>query len=315
MVEAFHKSVLLEEVLEALDPASGRIFCDVTLGDGGHTKAILMSLGATGLVIGIDRDAQAIERAQQRLAPFGDRFKALHGNFADLKELLTTINIRQVDGIVCDLGVSMLQISEPSRGFMFSAIGPLDMRMQVDKGLSAEKIINELSESQIADIIWRYGEERKSRRIAHAIVKARQEKHLTTTADLAAAVRRAVGEQFIIKSLARVFQSFRIYINDEMNSLERFLPQAVALLRPGGRLAVIEYHSLESRLVKDFIYRETHPCVCPKDLPHCMCGRKPSIKIVHKLVKATATELATNPSARSARLRVVERLRNCDELH
>ncbi|MBN1482061.1 16S rRNA (cytosine(1402)-N(4))-methyltransferase RsmH [candidate division KSB1 bacterium] len=308
MVEAFHKSVLLAEVLEALDPASGRIFCDVTLGDGGHAEAILTSLGATGLVIGIDRDAHAIERAQQRLAPFGDRFKAVHGNFAEFKELLRTINIRQADGIVCDLGVSMLQISNPSRGFMFSANGPLDMRMQADKGLSAEKIINELSESKIADIMWRYGEERKSRRIAHAIVKARQQKRLTTTTELAAVVRRAVGEKFIIKSLARVFQSFRIYINDEIGSLERFLPQSVDVLKSGGRLAIIEYHSLEGRVVKDFIYRETHPCICPKDLPQCVCGREPTIKVVRKLVKATATELENNPGARSARLRVIEKL-------
>jgi 16S rRNA (cytosine1402-N4)-methyltransferase len=305
--EAFHKPVLLEEVLQALEPASGQIFCDVTLGDGGHAKAILEALGAHGLVIGIDRDAQAIERAQQRLAPFGDRFRAIHGNFAELTKLLTA-KVRQVDGIVCDLGVSMLQISKPNRGFMFSADGPLDMRMQSGHGLSAEQIINETSEKEIADIIWRYGEERKSRRIASFIVKARQQNKITTTAELAAIVRRAVGEKYIIKSLARVFQAFRIYVNDELQSLKTFLPQAVDVLRTGGRLAVIEYHSLESRLVKDFIYEQTHPCICPKDLPQCVCGREPRIKVVHKLIKPSEAEIKRNPSARSARLRVIEKL-------
>ena len=308
MGEAFHKPVLLEEVLQALEPASGQIYCDVTLGDGGHAKAILQALGAHGLVIGIDRDAHAIERAQQRLAPFGDRFRAIHGNFAELAKLLAAIQIRQVDGLVCDLGVSMVQISEPNRGFMFSADGPLDMRMQSGHGLSAEEIINESSEQELADIIWRYGEERKSRRIASLIIKARQQKKITTTAELVAIVRRAVGEKYIIKSLARVFQAFRIYVNDELRSIKAFLPQAVDVLRPGGRLAIIEYHSLESRLIKDFIYAETHPCICPKDLPQCVCGREPRIKIVHKLIKPSEKEIERNPSARSARLRVIEKL-------
>ncbi len=308
MVEAFHKPVLLKEVVDALDLASGRILCDVTLGDGGHSKAILESLDAEGLVIGIDRDAQAIKRAQHRLAPFGERFKALQGNFADLKELLTSIRVRFVDGIICDLGVSMLQISEPNRGFMYSADGPLDMRMQFGSGPTAEEIINEFSEKNIADIIFTYGEERRSRRIARFICEARESGPIKTTAELAAIVRRAVGENHIIKTLARVFQALRIYINDELSSIERFLPDAVDVLSPGGRLAVIEYHSLESRLVKDFIYRETHPCTCPKDLPQCVCGKEARIKIVERLVKPTAKEIEMNPSARSARMRVIEKI-------
>ncbi len=307
MVDAFHKPVLLQDVLDALNLASGRIFCDVTLGDGGHSKAILESLNAEGLVIGIDRDAQAIERAQHRLAPFGERFKAVQGNFAEIKELLTSINVRVVDGIVCDLGVSMLQISEPGRGFMYSADGPLDMRMQ-SAGPTAGDIINQFSEKNIADILYKYGEERRSRRIARFIVEARKRQHITTTAELAEIVRRAVGENHIIKTLARVFQALRIYINDELRSIERFLPDALEMLAPGGRLAVIEYHSLESRLVKDFIYRETHPCTCPKELPQCVCGKEPTIKVISKLIKPTNEEIAENSSARSARLRVVEKL-------
>ncbi len=307
MVDAFHKPVLLKDVLDALNVASGRIFCDVTLGDGGHSKAILESLNAEGLVIGLDRDAQAIERAQHRLAPFGERFTAVQGNFADIKELLTSIDVRQVDGILCDLGVSMLQISKPSRGFMYSADGPLDMRMQ-SAGPTAADIINEYDEKEIADILYRYGEERRSRRIARFICDARQAQPLTTTGELAQIVRHAVGENHIIKTLARVFQALRIYINDELRSIERFLPQALELLSPGGRLAVIEYHSLESRLIKDFIYRETRPCTCPKELPQCVCGKEPTIKIIKRLIKPTDDEIAANPSARSARLRVIEKL-------
>jgi 16S rRNA (cytosine1402-N4)-methyltransferase len=260
------------------------------------------------MVIGIDRDAQAIERAQRRLAPFGDRFKAVIGNFAEIKELLTASSIRALDGIICDLGVSMLQISEPNRGFMFSANGPLDMRMGAGSGLSAEDIVNEFSPQDIASIIWKFGQERRSRRIAQFIARARQKKRIRTTDELASIVRRAVGEKFILKSLARVFQSFRIYINDELGSLERFLPMAVEMLNLGGRLAIIEYHSLESRLIKDFIHRETFPCTCPKELPLCVCGREPRIKVVHKLVKPTDEEIRLNPSARSARLRVVEKV-------
>ncbi|MBN1560470.1 16S rRNA (cytosine(1402)-N(4))-methyltransferase RsmH [candidate division KSB1 bacterium] len=308
MNEAFHKSVLVEQVLESLDVASGRVYCDVTLGDGGHSEAILMRLNATGLVIGIDRDAQAIERAQRRLAPFGDRFKPVSGNYAEIKELLRTNKIQAVDGFVCDLGVSMLQISEPNRGFMFSADGPLDMRMG-ESGLSAAHVINDYSQEKIADIIWRYGEERQSRRIARSIVRARAHKRLQTTGELAAAVRQAVGEKYIIKTLARVFQSVRIYINDELGNLERFLPQAADLLNGGGRLAIIEYHSLESRVIKDFIYRETHPCICPKEAPRCVCGRTPRLRVIHKLVKPAESEIQANPSARSARLRVIEKLK------
>ncbi len=308
MVELYHKSVLRNEVVESLNLVSGRIFCDATLGDGGHTLAMLEHLPVEGTVVGIDRDAQAIERAQQRLASFGDRFIAIQGNFSDLEELLRKNSIFGIDGVVCDLGVSMLQISDPRRGFMFSAPGPLNMRMQADDGLTAADIINEFSEQELADIIWKYGEERQSRRIARAIVRERDKRKINSTDELAEIVRSVVSGRFVIKTLARVFQAIRIYINDELGSLERFLPQTLNVLNTGGRLAIIEYHSLESRIIKAFIYRETHPCTCPKDLPVCVCGKEPRIRIVHKLIKPTEQELAFNPSSRSARLRVIEKL-------
>lgn len=307
MGDVYHTSVLQQEVLDSLNVESGGLFCDVTLGDGGHAKAILDRLPSKGVVVGIDQDSQAIQRAQHRLAAYGTQFRAIPGNFRNITELLGSAGIQQVDGFLCDLGVSMLQISEPSRGFMFSQSGPLDMRMSAT-GQTAEEIVNTLSEEELADIIYQYGEERKSRRIARAIGRHRKERAIRTTQDLRDIVRQVVGERFLIKSLARVFQSLRIYINDELGSLQEFLPQALSLLRSGGRLAIIDYHSLEARVIKDFIYEQTHPCTCPKDLPMCVCGKQPTLKIVHRQIKPSENEILRNPSARSARLRVMEKL-------
>ena len=307
MDNVYHTSVLQQKVLEFLNLDSGRVFCDVTLGDGGHTKAILERLPEQGVVIGVDQDSQAIERAQRRLAAFGKRFKAIQGNFKHITTLLDEAKIKQVDGFLCDLGVSMLQISEPTRGFMFSQSGPLDMRM-AKSGMSAADIVNTSSEQELAEIMQKYGEERQARRIARALVRQREDHPIQTTGELADIVRRVVGQQFVVKSLARVFQSLRIYINDEIGSLRDFLPQALELLSSGGRLAVIEYHSLEARVVKDFMYEQTHPCVCPKKFPVCVCGKQPTIKIINRQVKPDEEEVRQNPSARSARLRVMEKL-------
>ena len=308
MSESYHKPVLLDEVLDVLELIPGRTYCDATLGDGGHSKALLENLSGEGNVVGIDRDAQAIERAQQRLSSFGGRFIAINGNFSDIERLLQNHSIAGVDGIICDLGVSTLQISDPSRGFMYSADGPLSMRMQIEDGVTAAEIINDFSEQEIADIIWKYGQERQSRRIARAIVRDRGKQRIESTGQLSEIIRSVVSERFIIKTLSRVFQAFRIYINDELGSLERFLPQTINVLKTGGRLAIIEYHSLEARLVKDFMFRETHPCTCPKDFPQCVCGKEPRIKIVKKLIKPSEKEMQENSRSRSARLRVIEKI-------
>jgi 16S rRNA (cytosine1402-N4)-methyltransferase len=305
---AYHKPVLLQSVIESLNLTTGRIFCDVTLGDGGYSQAILERLIKGGRVYGFDWDEQALGRAGRRLAAFGESFVAVKGNFKDLTVLLHRLNVQAVDGIVCDLGVSTIQISVPERGFMFSVSGPLDMRMSTDSGQSAAEVINTAGERELADIIFQYGEERLARRIAAAIVRERSKKAIATTADLAEIVRRVVGERFVIKSLARVFQSFRIYVNDELDNLQQFLPQALEMLTFGGRLAIVEYHSLEARIIKDFMHRESHPCTCPKDLPRCACGKKPRLRVIHKLIKASAEEISNNPSARSARLRVFEKI-------
>jgi len=294
--------------MDALALHAGGTFCDATLGDGGYSLCMLERLPEGGRVYGIDRDKEALTRAQQRLLPFGERFQALQGNFGDIQQLLHQIGIFQVNGIVCDLGVSTLQISRPERGFMFSATGPLDMRMSPEEGVTAAQVINTLSEKELAQIILQYGEERQAKRIAAAIVRERSRAPLSTTSQLTEVVRRVVGERFVIKTLARVFQSFRIYVNNELGNLEKFLQQALELLVIGGRLVVVEYHSLESRLVKDFIRRQTHPCTCPTDLPFCVCGKKANVRIIHQLIKPSEEEVAQNPRARSARLRAVEKI-------
>lgn len=309
MVAEYHSSVLVEQVVAALAPERGRLFCDLTCGDGGYTLALL-ERSPHAKVAAIDQDEEALRRAQARLADYAERVVFIRGNFRDLETLLRPYGFQDLDGIMCDLGVSMLQISSPMRGFMFSADGPLDMRMSRDNPLTAADLVARLSEEELADIIYKYGEERQARRIAAEIVRARQRKPLQMTADLAAAVKKAVGGKFLIKSLARVFQSLRIYLNDELGALEAMLPQALALLKIGGRMAIVDYHSLEARVIKDFMMRESAPCTCPADLPVCVCGRKPRIRIVHRQIKPSQAEIAANPSARSARLRVFEKIRN-----
>lgn len=302
--------MLTDAVVEALNVASAAVIADVCLGDGGHAKALLES-AAHVKVIGIDQDQKAIDRASERLEEFGSRFVPVHGNFRDLVPLLNSVSVQRVDGIIADLGVSMLQITRPERGFMFSEKGPLDMRMNPEEqDETAEDVVNELDEKELADIFYQYGEERQSRRIGRFIVSERRNGRIQTTQQLADIVRKAVGERFVIKSLARVFQALRIYINHELENLEYFLNQTLAVLNQGGRLAVIDYHSLEGKIVKQFIQREADPCICPKDIPVCVCGRQPRLKFVHKLVKPSAEEIERTPGARSARLRVAEKLQD-----
>ena len=308
MAVVYHNPVLLREVLQSISRSTPAVFCDATLGDGGYAQAVLDHAPKGSRLYGIDRDDQALARAAARLANYGEAFVPVKGNFRDIKALLAAHGVRSVDAVVCDLGISTLQISAPERGFMFSASGPLDMRMSPNVGRSAAEVIRTASEQELADIMYHYGEERQARRIAAALVKERDKRALTATDDLAQIVRRVVGGKFVVKSLARVFQSFRIYVNDELESLREFLPQALDLLTVGGRLAVVEYHSLESRIVKEFMQHESNPCTCPRDLPRCVCGRKPRLRIVHRQIKPSADEIRRNPSARSARLRVVEKI-------
>ncbi|MDZ7721902.1 MAG: 16S rRNA (cytosine(1402)-N(4))-methyltransferase RsmH [candidate division KSB1 bacterium] len=307
MQHGYHIPVLAGQVVSALDVHNASTIVDVCLGDGGHSRALLESASHLR-IIGIDQDAQAIERAANRLSEYGDRFTAVQGNFKDIRALLLSHDVDQVDGLLADLGVSTLQISEPDRGFMFSKNGRLDMRMDIENNsLTAAWLLNTYDEEDISRLLWEYGEEKKSRRIARAIMRARRDHRIETTGQLADIVRNAAGEQFLIKTLARVFQALRIAVNQELYSLQALLDSSLNILTPGGRLAVIDYHSLEAKIVKSFFRKQADPCTCPKELPVCVCGEKPRLKIVHRLIKPDAQEIENNPRSRSARLRVAER--------
>ncbi len=307
MVE-YHKPVLVKEVIRFLRADHALAIADATLGDGGHSQALLEAMPDRGRVLALDLDADAIARAKSRLASFSGRLTVYQGNFGRIEAILGEEWKGGLDGIIADLGVSRLQISDPAKGFMFSASGPLDMRMGADRSLSAENVVNDLSEIELGKIIKEYGEERDYKRISRAIVRKREQGRIDTTDKLAAIIRDVANPRFTIKTLARVFQAIRIFVNEEIDNLRAFLPQALRLLKPMGRLAIISYHSLEDRIVKEFMQREAFPCVCPPDLPVCVCGKKASLKIVGKLITPSEEEIADNPNARSAKLRIAEKL-------
>ena len=309
-MEFQHKSVLLSQCLEALAVKPDGIYLDGTLGGAGHSSQIAKRL-TTGRLIGVDRDEIALCAARQRLAPYMDRVTLVHANFQDLDRILQDLGIPAVDGILLDLGVSSPQLDDGQRGFSYMEDAPLDMRMS-QEGPTARDLVNTLSQQELADIIFRYGEDKSARRIAQGIVQAREEAPIETTAQLAeiikasvpAAVRRAEGHP-----ARRTFQALRIAVNGELDRLREGLEAGFALLKPGGRLAVITFHSLEDRIVKQQMHDWCQGCVCPKDFPVCVCGRKPQGRLVYKKGLApSAQEVAENPRARSARLRVIEKL-------
>ena len=305
-----HRSVLLDETMELLRPAPGATFVDATLGPGGHAEALLARIAPTGRVIGIDRDPSAIAFATRRLAGFGDRFTALRGDYRDVASLLEGAPL---DGVVADLGISSYQLDDASRGFAFSTDGPLDMRMDPESGgPTAADLVATLDAHALRDIIATWGEERLANRIAHALVRERAKAPIATTGRLASIVERVAGpaaRRFRIHPATRTFQAFRIAVNREIEGIPEFVTGAVSLLRPGGRLAVISFHSLEDRAVKTTMHGLAHRCTCPPGLPVCGCGRENLVRIVtsHPVV-AGPDESASNPRARSAKLRVAERL-------
>lgn len=300
-----HEPVLLEEVLAALAPRPGRRYIDGTVGSGGHARAVLDRSAPDGRLLGIDLDPFAVAQARRALTEYGDRLVLLQGNFAWIGEIARQHNFAPVDGILLDLGLSSLQLEAPERGFSFQADGPLDMRFDPRHGPSAADLVNGLPESELADIIYRYGEERRARRIARAIVEARP---LRTTGELAHLVSRVVKRSRGIHPATRTFQALRIAVNRELENLERALPAAVDLLAAGGILAVISFHSLEDRIVKRFFVEQAAGCVCPPELPVCTCGRVPRLRILtRKPIRPNAAEVERNPRSRSARLRVARR--------
>jgi 16S rRNA (cytosine1402-N4)-methyltransferase len=306
-----HIPVLLQEVVEALQPRSGGIYIDGTVGAGGHAAALLTASAPDGRLFGFDQDLTALELTRQRLAEFGDRVHLIHSNFSDLAEMARLNQIPPAAGILLDLGVSSMQLDQPERGFSFQAEGPLDMRMNQGSGPTAADLVNRLPEAELANLIFKYGEEPASRRIARAIVKARP---IEGTVVLAEIVARAIPGKKQgwrgkprIHPATRTFQALRVAVNQELEILEQVLPQALALLKPKGRLAVISFNSLEDRIVKQYFKQEAQDCICPPEQPVCICNHKAIINIVTKKPITPGTvEIEANPRARSAKLRVVE---------
>lgn len=304
---ASHVPVLVEEVLTYLAPRPGAVIVDATVGEGGHAEAILRRIAPAGRLIGLDQDADAIVRAEERLRPFGQNVILRQANFAGFGSVLSEIGVRLVDGVLFDLGMSTHQLFDPERGFSFDRQGPLDMRMDREQAVTAAELVNTLSERELAALIYRYGEERASRRIARQIVSRRP---LRTTHDLVRAVEAAVGAgRGRLHPATRTFQALRIATNAETDALVSGLPQAIACLRPGGRICAIAFHSLEDRIVKQVIGAAARGCTCPPEVPVCTCGRQRALRIITKKpVTPTLEEIRRNPRARSAKLRAAERL-------
>jgi 16S rRNA (cytosine1402-N4)-methyltransferase len=306
-----HTPVLLAETLAALQPRTGGRYIDATVGGGGHAEKVLESSCPDGFVLGIDADPAALAASAARLASFGPRVRLVQAYFDELDVVGRGAGFTEVDGILFDLGVSSPQLDRPERGFSFQYDSPLDMRFGPAASTTAEALINQLPVSELERIFRAYGEERFARRIAHRIGQARSRDPIRTTAELAAIVARAKpsGGREPIHPATRVFQALRIAVNDELERLRRALPQALELLTPGGLLAVISFHSLEERIVKTFFRDEARSCVCPPEVPICRCGHSARVRIItRRPIVASPAETTLNPRARSAKLRVAERL-------
>lgn len=310
-MEARHISVLLPECIEALNVRPDGIYVDGTLGMGGHSAAIAAKL-TTGLLIGIDRDETAIRRAGERLKPFGERVKLVHGNFRNTAAILDSLGIDGVDGMLFDLGVSSPQLDEADRGFSYLHDAPLDMRMDATDELNAWFIVNCWPEEKLKRILYDYGEERHAPRIASAILRARQDKPISTTLELVEVIRSAMPAQALREKqhpAKRTFQAIRIAVNDELEAVRTLIDTAPDKLNPGGRLAVISFHSLEDRIVKLGIRAREDGCTCPREFPVCTCGFVQTLKsVTRKPIVPSKEELEANPRARSAKLRVAERV-------
>ena len=307
-----HEPVMLQEVLQWIKPRPGGVYCDGTLGGGGHSEAILKASGGTAVLYGIDRDETAIAAASERLKGYSG-FHALRGNFHDGKFLLKEAGAGLLDGVLLDLGVSSPQLDTPERGFSYHSDAPLDMRMDRSCGATAAEFLNNADEPEIARVIRDYGEERWAVRIAKIICERRNQKPIETTFDLVAAVDAAIPKQVRRKDdghpARRTFQAVRIAVNDELVPLEQALKDFTDCLKPGGRICVITFHSLEDRIVKNCFRTLEHPCICPPKAPVCICGRKPSLKVLAGgAVAPSMEETERNPRARSAKLRVAEKI-------
>ena len=311
MSEFHHVSVLLQECLEGLNIRPEGIYVDGTLGGAGHSSRIAQRL-TTGRLIGIDRDPVALAAAGERLKPWKDRVTLVHSNFCEIKQVLSDLQIPGVDGILLDLGVSSPQLDDDQRGFSYMADAPLDMRMNGEDALTAREVVNTWPQEELKRILYTYGEERYAPQIASAICRRREEAPIETTLELVDIIRSAMPAAALREKqhpAKRSFQAIRIAVNDELGSVEKVMADAIPLLNPGGRLAVITFHSLEDRIVKNAMAEAAKGCTCPPNFPVCVCGKKPQVKLIsRKPIVSGAAELAENPRARSAKLRVCEKL-------
>ena len=310
-LEPYHYSVLLKESIDALNIRPDGVYVDGTLGLGGHSEQIAKRL-TTGRLIAIDRDQTALERAGERLKPYAERITFVHGNFRDLPRLLSEHDAEKVDGMLFDLGVSSPQLDEAERGFSYMADAPLDMRMDTSESLTAWFVVNKWPEEKLKKILFEYGEERYAPRIAQAIAARRAKAPIDTTGELVDVIRGAMPAAALREKqhpAKRSFQAIRIAVNDELASISELMDNAADALNPGGRLAVISFHSLEDRIVKNAIAAREHGCTCPRDFPVCTCGFRQTLKsITRKPICASEQELSENPRSRSAKLRVAERV-------
>lgn len=307
-----HKSVLLQETIDLLKVKEGDLVIDATAGAGGHTRALATAAGLSGAVLALDRDEEALEIARNVIR--GENVTFVQTNFADVASVARENNFDQVDAILADLGVSSMQLDQAARGFSLKTRGVLDMRMDQGQELSAFEVVNNYSENELAEIFFKYGEEQQARKVAKAIVEARKVKEIRWTDQLAEVVRGVVrphrgpgGKK--IDPATKVFQAIRIEVNQELKNIESALPQMVSVLKKGGRIAIISFHSLEDRIVKNFFREEARGCVCPPDYPQCVCGLEPKLKIItRRPITASEEEINLNPRSRSAKLRVAEKI-------
>jgi 16S rRNA (cytosine1402-N4)-methyltransferase len=295
--------------LENLLTSKSGIYFDATTGTGGHSEAIVSHLGSEGKLICMDRDESLLEIAKKRLGKYRDKVKFAHLCFSQIKELVFSLKIKEISGFLFDLGVCSLHLDDPQRGFSFQSDGPLDMRMDPSQSKTASFVVNNYPLSDLTQILFEFGQEKFSKRIARAIVRQREKNKISTTFQLRKLVESKVNPRYRIKSLARVFQAIRIEVNDELKELREGLDQAIKLLAFQGRLCVISYHSLEHRIIKDMIKREAKGCVCPPDFPECLCGAKATLRMVTKKpMVPSVQEIEKNPRARSAKLWITEKL-------
>ncbi|GFI62381.1 ribosomal RNA small subunit methyltransferase H [Clostridiales bacterium] len=312
MVEFNHVSVLLNEAVEGLCIKENGIYVDGTLGGGGHSLEIVKRLKGNGHLYGIDRDTDAIEATVRRLNEYSQIFTAVHGNFNDAAEILDKLCVDKIDGFLLDLGVSSHQLDEADRGFSYMHDAPLDMRMDRQSGYNAWNVVNEKSEKELNDIILKYGEEKWAKRIAQFIVAEREKKTIDTTYELVDIIKKAVpkgARRDGPHPAKRTFQAIRIEVNDELAILDKAIDDMAEILNKGGRICVITFHSLEDRIVKNAMKRHENPCICPPELPVCICGKKPDGKVItRKPIIPSEEELEINPRARSAKLRIMQKI-------